>query len=300
LTESVDYKLAQMREQIESIIASNEAKHDMRNEYSERAVAAATQAMDHRLAGMNEIRGALADLSSNMITRTEAEVAINSLASKTRADFDALEAKSSSSILPLVTKMEEYGKTNWPLMISMAGVVLGVIAGGWVVVGLKIDTNNAPVMLAVEQIKVSAASNSRLISALSDQTSRLESANTVQQQQITADHAILGQIADRARQIESGQAASTQADGVSRSDRAQLNERTRALETSFAREEASRREAGAGFAASLVEIETQMKSLSVAINVQEDHNQQLFGVMWSSLFPQNPLPPTNFRPQLYK
>ena len=95
------YTIEQMRDYLIGLIEANKAEQRLHNIYAEKAVEAAQVAMDHRLAGMNEIRGALADLTATMMTRSEAEVAVASLATKTRADMEALEAKSSAELQPI-------------------------------------------------------------------------------------------------------------------------------------------------------------------------------------------------------
>jgi hypothetical protein len=294
------YTAAQVYEQILSIIEANEEKHRIREQFSEKAIETARTEMDHRLAGMNEIRGALADLSGTMVTRAESDTAIHALATKLEADIDGIEAKTSALVQPLRSKMEDLTKTNWPQYISLGGLLLGIVAGGWVVVGLKIDSNNSPVLLAVEQIKVAAASNNQRIGVLSDTVSRVEAAVTSLQQEAASTKAIRDSSVARINEVEQRQSASTQADTISRQDRNQLNDRTRALEAAVANESSDRKEAQATIKTSLTEIETQFKNIGNILNILVDDYQQWLGIIYEKVFPGQTLPVTRFRPYFHK
>jgi archaellum component FlaC len=260
----VALEIANLKERFDTLIAANERAHALRDRLQEEALRVATESNNSRLEHMNEFRGSLADQSARMITRTESEMARNVISAKAEELHASLVARFDAELRPVNAKLDEIGRPNWTLMIGLLSVSFVLITGIWLVIGLKIDATLAPVVLSTEQLKISAATNN-----------------------------------ERARSTENNALASTQADLTSRTDRAQLNERVRILEAAYQTGSADRRADTSTIKAQLVEIETQFKSMSDALNIQKDQTQQFFSMIWEKVFGKT-MPLSNFRPNLYR
>jgi hypothetical protein len=157
------------------------------------------------------------------------------------------------------------GRPNWALLASLISITFVMIAGIWLVIGLKIDASLMPVSLTLENLKVAGAT-----------------------------------VAEATRTNTLAVSNSTQADSGSKSDRLQLNGRMQVMEQSAAANSADRRAAEARTEAQLIEIETQFKSASVVLNIHKDETQRLLAVLWAKVFPGSVLPPADYRPNLYR
>jgi hypothetical protein len=177
----------------------------------------------------------------------------------------ALHARLEAELRPVHVKLNEVGRPNWALLASLISISFVLIAGIWLVIGLKIDSSLLPVSVAVENIKVADATV----------------AETVRNTAIAAG--------------ESGQA-----DILSKDDRAQLNGRVQILEQSEATGNADRRASEAKTTAQLIEIETQFKAASVVINIEKDETQRVLAMLWEKVFPGTSFPRSNYRPNLYR
>lgn len=98
-----------------------------------RALEVALKASDKRLDGMNELRGALEDLSKLMLTRTEGEQARDTLSNKMDAE-----------LAPIKEKINEMGKPNWTLAVSILLAVFVLVGAAYSLVGLKVENATAP------------------------------------------------------------------------------------------------------------------------------------------------------------
>lgn len=105
------------------------------------------------------------------------------------------DARSEADLAPIRTALAIHGKPNWGLIVSAAAVMFATISGGWLVIGLKIDTATSPITLDLAATKATTVQN-----------------------------------ADRLRYVETASNSSTQADIASRSDRLQISDRLHALE----------------------------------------------------------------------
>lgn len=155
-------------------------------------------------------------------------------------------------------RIEMLTRPKWTLMLSLFSICLVLVTGAWVVTGLKVDSSVAPVALLSEQTKVQVAGS-----------------------------------ADRMRILETTSATSTQADVASRGDRAQLNERLSALETSVASNQGERRSQFAVMSAKLVEIETQFCASDIVRNLLRSDDMRIRSVMWAKLYPGEKMPTDN-------
>jgi hypothetical protein len=257
--------IAQLKEHLELLIDSNDRRYTLRDDYQKEALRVALESNERRLGTMNGFRSALADQSSRMITRAESDIARNGIMDKADEATKAINLRIDAEIRPMQAKLEEFGRPNWMLLASLISITFVMIAGIWLVIGLKIDASLVPVSLAVENLKVSGAT-----------------------------------MAETVRHVDASAGTSTQADVVSRSDRAQLNGRLQVVEGLVSSGAADRRAAQAATGAQLIEIETQFKSSSVVLNIQKDDVQRVLGLLWASVFPGSTLPQSNYRPNLYK
>ena len=143
-------------------------------------------------------------------------------------------------------------------MISVISIFFVMIAGVWLVIGLKIDATVAPMALGLAEQSGIISTNSSLLRSHQD--------------------SIL---------------ASTQADAISRADRAQLNERIRALETSLAVNLGERRAQFGVIQARLVEVETQFCGNDVVRNLMHANDLRVLAILWHKAFPDSTLPTDN-------
>lgn len=116
-------------------LALNQLRIDMsrystRMEELDKAAALDRAQLDRRLELMNEFRSQLKDQAAGFYTRGEQKA------------FE--------------TDVQARLATNWPLLVSFVSVLLVVLAGGWGIMGLKIDSASGPLVVGVEQLKTSA------------------------------------------------------------------------------------------------------------------------------------------------
>jgi hypothetical protein len=247
------------------MIESNDHRYTVRDEYQKEALRVALESNDRRLNAMNEFRSALADQGARMITREESEIVRRAIVDKADETAKVMNARLEAELRPVHTKLNEIGRPNWALLASLISIAFVMIAGIWLVIGLKIDSSLLPVSVAVENIKVANAT-----------------------------------VAETVRNTAVASSASTQADILSRDDRSQANGRLQTVEQLVSSGNADRRAADARTAAQLIEVETQFKSASVVINIHKDETQQLLAVLWQKVFPGTTLPPADYRPNLYR
>jgi hypothetical protein len=237
----------------------------LRDEYQKEAVQVALESNDRRLHAMNEFRASLADQAARLITRDESEAARAILADKVDGKAKAMNVRLEAELRPVHTRLNEVGRPNWASLASLISISFVLIAGIWLVIGLKIDSSLLAASVAVENIKVADAT-----------------------------------VAETVRNSAVASSASTQADMLSRDDRSQINGRMQVVKGLVASGNADRRAADARTAAQLIEIETQFKSASVVINIEKDETQRLLAVLWEKVFPGATLPPADYRPNLYR
>lgn len=272
--------------------------------------------LEKRLDGMNEFRMAMSDQSANMLPRREFEqvrdqilarvdqvrpglaerVAANAEAIAVmipRREFDEArsvimdrvenlrvtqDAQLTSYFEPLRVKVEAQSQPNWALLASCMSILMVIIAGAWMVMGLKIDGATSPIVLSLEQSKVAQAG-----------------------------------IAERVRIIDANSQASSQADQASRADRLQINERMRIIEgTQQARTQSiadvsnlkqqytmivdrlqTIRAENTKQSAALIEIETQFCAADIMRNMAHAHDMRITSMLWAKTFDQGIKLPTD-------
>ncbi len=121
------------------------------------SIALALAALNDRLSGMNELRGALSDLGGHMATRREVEAVRDRVLEKLEQQRITGETALAATVEPLRTKLEDVTRPNWVLITSCLSVLFVLITGAWLVTGLKIDQSLTPIALSLEQTKVGQA-----------------------------------------------------------------------------------------------------------------------------------------------
>ncbi len=226
---AVQQELALLKAAFEAHLVHRELQRDADTRERDNAKAG----IDKRLDGMNEFREALRDqsgrfverrefdaardvfnerlepvrpdtgqrldaltlLATTLITRNEFENARAASADKLEQYRTARDSRTEAELAPLRTAIAIQGKPNWALVVSIAAITFALISGGWLVIGLKIDTATSPLALDLASTKTATITNS-----------------------------------ERLRAIEVVANASSQADIASRTDRLQMTDRLHALE----------------------------------------------------------------------
>jgi hypothetical protein len=242
---------------------------EQRDETRMEALRVALAANEKRLDAMNEIRQALSDQSGRMVTRQESESAIDVVAERLEQNRVSLETRLEVVTKPLAERMEQnrvsmeariesITRPKWTLMASLFSICLVLITGAWVLTGLKVDASVAPIALLLEQVKTQ-----------------------------------VGLDTERLHTLENVTAGSSQADATSRTDRNQLNERVRGLESNLSASQAERRSQYAVMQAKLVEIETQFCAGDIVRNLLHANDMRVQSLLWSKVNPGEHMPTDN-------
>lgn len=243
-----------LREYIDDQLRVRDEFAAQRHKYEQAALDAAFKANDERLRGMNAFRESLSDAAARNITRTEADTRITSLQEKFDAKVDALQQKT-----------ETIRRPNWLLLSILVPVISGIMAVAWMVIGLQISNGEAPLTLAISQLREQSAGSGR---AALDQ-------------------------AERIRTMEDVTRRSSLADEQSRVDRAQLNARMAALEKLVNEGSSTRRADMAALEVKLAQIETQFCANDIRINLQHVSDLRMFSILWTRTAPGETLPTSN-------
>jgi hypothetical protein len=245
---------AALREYIDDQLRVRDEFDAQRREYEEKTLSAAFRAYDERLHTLNQTRESLNDATARNITRTEAETRITSLQEKLDAKIEALHQKT-----------ETVRRPNWLLMSILVPVISGIMAVAWMVIGLQISNGEAPLTLAISQLREQSAGGAR---SAADQ-------------------------AERIRSMEDNTRRSSLADEQSRVDRAQMNIRLAEVEKEVNEGSASRRADTAALQVKLAQIETQFCANDIRINLQHVSDLRMFSILWTRTAPGETLPTSN-------
>jgi len=112
-----------LKEYTESRLAAEHDYFEKRIEALEKATCVATATMDRRLAGMNEFREAMSDMSSRMATRTEMQLRVDQLSvdiSDLRKSRDIATGKASTTSVLITLALSLVG-----LAISLVNLLSG-------------------------------------------------------------------------------------------------------------------------------------------------------------------------------
>lgn len=303
MDDELKYEIAALR----ALIDSNDRRYQVQADSEAEARLIASAALNKRLDGMNEFRAAMGDQQARMMPRAEFEsfrdIVITridqfrpGIAEKVqtlsdqmtqaidRREFDAAkgvindkieayrsarDARTEQELAPLRTAIDEAKKPNWPFLASGLSGLIAIVAGIWLVIGLKIESVQAPLQLGLEQAKVALTSN-----------------------------------IERVRAIEISATASTQADSSSKIDRAQINDRLRMVESLMPNATAIGTDIGnlkqnyglivdrqAGMradivqqTAALIEIETQFCASDIVRNLMHAEDMRKMAILWQKEF----------------
>lgn len=175
-----------------------------------------------------------------------------------RAQDEALRASFDAELKPLIEKLESMRRPNWPLMASVLSLFLIMVSGVWLIIGLKIDAVVTPFSIQQSGLTSSVASNT-----------------------------------ERLRQLEAITAGSTSADVQSRTDRQQLNDRMRQVESTIGSNAQERRGQIQTINAKLVEIETQFCASDIVRNLTHAMDMRVTAILWHRAFPDTVMPTDN-------
>jgi 3-phenylpropionate/cinnamic acid dioxygenase small subunit len=282
----ISQAIASLREHFEMIIEANDRRYDERNKAADEALKAALVSNDQRLKVMNEFRSALGDQAARMITRAEHDATSAALGAKFDQLSETTEARLNLAIGPINEKLDTMGKPNWAAMASIASAFFVVVAGIWLVIGLKIDDTMAPLSVATEQFRTTLNIDTTRLNTL-----EARSAASSEADQVSRTDRI--QLNDRVHVIETRTAASGEADAASRIDRAQLNSRVHDIEANVSVTLAERRQQYAVMEARLVEVETQFCASDIVRNLMHATDMRLVSMLWRKTFPDTALPTDN-------
>lgn len=162
----------------------------------------------------------------------------------------------------IVKKLDDRSRFHWQPIAAMSAIVVPVLLFAIPYFGTYVTT-------VVQPVAAATALNTEAIRT------------------ITGQIAILQQASD----------SSTAHDVASQTDRMQLNDRTKILETSLANEIAQRREQQAALRESQIEGETQIQAIYNLMNTTKSENQRLFGIVWQKAFPGMSLPDDTYFPR---
>jgi hypothetical protein len=154
--------------------------------------------------------------------------------------------------------LSEITKPKWTLMLTLVSICLVMVGGIWALVGLKVDSTVAPVAVLAQQTQLQVTSNS-----------------------------------ERLRLLDGASMTSTQSDASSQTDRGQLNDRVRVMESAFASGSAERRAQNAVITAKLVEIETQFCASDIVRNLMHADDARIVSLLWAETFKGQHIPTDN-------
>lgn len=229
------------------------------------ALDVALEANNKRLDAMNEFRNSLTDQAVRMATKAEMTSAVVAIDSRIENNRVVSETRLSSEISPIVAKadvlnnkIEVLSKPNFVLAIGLMSLLATAMGGGWLIIGLKIETALNPVVI-----------------------------------QQAADHSLLTSHADRVRSLETLTASSNQSDAAGRIDRLQLNDRMHQLEDRLATGKAMRDTQIAITNSKLIEVETQFCASDIVRNLMHVSDLRYMAMLWHTTFPTMVLPTDN-------
>jgi hypothetical protein len=130
-----------MTEDLSIRVAVLAATCDERFKAQEHALGVALAANEKRLDGLNEFRAALTDQSLRMMTRSEALASADNAATQIRSEVASLRDR--------VDRHDEPDYLLWGVVVT---ALVGLAAGLWMVIGLKIDQATAPLALQLAHI----------------------------------------------------------------------------------------------------------------------------------------------------
>jgi hypothetical protein len=149
------------------LVDQNELRTRERFNAADKALEIAIIANEKRFDNTNEWRQTLGDQSNKMITRVEALSVMQQHSLTTFAELK-----------PLHDKIEAYSQPNYQLWFGAVSGIVALVTAMWLIVGLKIDTSNAPLSLNLEQVRTTQHSYDRQLADLDAQVRHVETQNS--------------------------------------------------------------------------------------------------------------------------
>lgn len=208
-----------------------------------------------------------------------------------------------SVVTDLVLSVKDLGKSwdvsrrpNYAIIAFVAATLISVVPGVWVVVNYAITTNVAPIAGRLGQLETGNVERDRRL------TESAKLGGDQARELATDTQNGLNAIVEMRRQSEQlalltgNAAASSVADGVSRTDRAQLNDRVRQNEAAIGTDRAEWQAHVAETNARLLEVEQQFHAISNIGNMQWSEQQRVNAMTFEKLHPGERYPTETFFP----
>lgn len=196
----------------------------------------------------------------------------------------------------LAEKMEANRKPNFALIALLCTIVLAIIPGIWFVINNSVANSIAPVTSRLAQVEVgNTERDARLLEVTRSNNEQSRDISNLLRD-ATAGNSELHRDTDSINKISEHVAASTAADSASVTDRAQLNERVRAMETTMAATTANRSGQVAEINARLLEIEQQFHASSNIENMRWSQQNRENSMTFEKLHPGEHYPTSAFFP----
>lgn len=273
MTDCSTWTIETLRSFYDERLAENQRRSDERYNQLLDNMQRDRETFDRRMEGANRYKETYTD-------------SLNRIANETvkRGEFE-------TKFTSFAEKLDMLGKTNWPIYIGFATVAVSAIYGLWVIIGMKIDQVNQPLAVSMAQIQLADTQRDRSVADLRSEFVHQNSVNDADASQRSRDISTLlqnteagktdrGQLNERVRAIETQVVASRTADANSSTDRGQLNERLRAIENAMSTNMADRKSVEAGLKASLVEVETQFCASDQIRNLMHANDLRVQSVLW--------------------
>jgi hypothetical protein len=237
----------------------------------------------------------LIDRSASTIDQQKQRETIFTLANDltgVRAATTALGAKLDG----LTVSVQERSRTNWPLLLSLFAV-MPMLAGVLVyVITSQINAAVSPITVRLSQVEISAAQVDRALAAQASLNTNDARDLTALNQQSTLLAVDVRRNADALKVVSDSVAASAFADGVSRTDRTQLNDRLRLVENTVSANEVQNRGQTAEVQARLLEVEQQFANVSNVMNIRAAEQNRVNAMTYEKTHPGERYPDSSFYP----
>lgn len=226
----------------------------------------------------------LAEINNEAPKRVEVDTRLNAIQEKMDERIGSVQEK-----IDLVQTKQN--KTDWPLYASFSTIVFVLLGALWTLIGQQIQVTTQPILVAMEQVKVSNESRDRasvdvrndlthLSQYINDSQASRNKDISILMQNTEAGKVDRGQLNERIRNIEGQVASSSQADANSKTDRSQLNDRVKGVESALGTELADRKSNEATLKSALVEVETQFCSADSIRNLSHASDLRIMSVLW--------------------
>lgn len=236
------------------------------------------QALEERMNRLNNVRAQMAEQAATFINRNEFEEAKASGAERFDQTRTYIDNKLDAVLAPIRTALDRMDRPNWEFIAAIASLLVGLVAGVWLVIGLKIDTTVAPLNAELNGMKQELVSHETRLTA----TENLSSASTRADSESRTDR---GQLNERIRQVEAVSATVPRLSSDNANLRDQYNlivDRQRLLLQDITTQKAA-----------LVEVETQFCSSDYMRNLMHAYDLRMFAMLWHKVYVGETFPTDN-------